>query len=94
MEERECMKTTKIPEVSCPTCGYKMDGATSYEGRTPHPDSVSICIQCTTPSMFDESLQLRNLTEEETEALNNDPEFIRLQQAIAAVNRMTRKGNA
>lgn len=88
------MKENVIPEITCPTCGYKMDRATSFEGATPHPDSVSICIRCSIPSMFDENMQLRNLTEEEAENVNNDPKFIKLQQAVITMNKMIRKGNA
>ncbi len=54
------MASTDI-NTSCPYCGAVFDTATGIEERRPKKGSVSICITCFKPSVFDESLQLHEL---------------------------------
>jgi len=86
-----------INEITCPACGHKMDRGTPVPGQSlkvPEPNTLSICIRCTTVSMFDDNMQLRTLTAEESEQVNNDPRLKLVRQTIVKLKKNMQKGNA
>lgn len=57
-------KTTRLPTVSCPTCGKTLDAATHpTEDVSPSPGDVTICIGCQDILIFTDELGLRNVTD-------------------------------
>ncbi len=58
------MKTTKLPTVSCPTCGVIVTAATHpTEDISPAPGDGTICIVCQDILIFTDELGLRKITE-------------------------------
>lgn len=54
----------------CPYCLYETDAASSITGdNKPVPGSVSICIDCGEAGIFDETLNLRIMTEDDIEEI-------------------------
>lgn len=49
---------TRIPEASCPSCGYHMDAASPEDDgdEAPGPGDVSVCFQCTEILIFDDEM--------------------------------------
>jgi hypothetical protein len=65
----------KIDTASnCPCCGKKLDGATSLDNQPvlPSKGDLSICFYCATVSIFDENLNIKQLTKEEFSQLPED----------------------
>lgn len=73
-------KTTPVPDSRCPQCGYRMEAATSFAGRTPEPGNTSICIDCGAALVFTEAMGLRQMTD--AEFLDLDDETRRMVQKI------------
>jgi hypothetical protein len=44
----------------------------------PEPGDISVCIACGEPSMWDEDMTLRKLTEEELTEISQDPEAVKM----------------
>lgn len=82
-------KTSKMPVSSCPCCGRALDGATG-DAPKPEPGDFTICLYCAEPALFDEDLQLRAPTGEETEQFYAVPELARM-QALAAHHARARR---
>lgn len=56
----------KVRPSNCLVCNKKLDGAMSPEGaRVPKPNDVSVCAYCGNIALYDDSLRLRQPTEEE-----------------------------
>lgn len=58
---------TRVPPRQCPGCGNKLDAASEGRGEDvkPKPGDFSLCFYCGHYSVFSETLQLRDPTEEE-----------------------------
>lgn len=67
------MKPTEIKN-ECPYCLYETDLASSISGGEHKPvhGSVSICINCGGAGIFDETLNLRIMTEDDIEETDKD----------------------
>ncbi len=64
------MKTTRLPSATCPSCGKKLDAATTFdEDVEPSPGDVTICLGCQDILIFTEELGLRRPTDQELETL-------------------------
>ena len=79
-------KTTRMPESRCPQCGRILTAATCVtdtepEGM-PEPGSGTVCIQCGTILVVDESLRLRLPSGKELIELAGDPRIITIMWAI------------
>jgi len=57
----------------CPFCGYLATRHFPLDGDEVKPGDVSICFNCTWPSIFDENRRLRRSTREERDHLAQDP---------------------
>jgi hypothetical protein len=63
------VKTTRLSESACPTCGKTLDAATAMIDATPSPGDCTICLGCQDIFIFTEELGLRRPTEQEIETL-------------------------
>jgi hypothetical protein len=59
------MRDSHMPPSPCPRCGRILDGAMHLDNSTPDPGDITICIECSTLSVFDDKLHLREPTDEE-----------------------------
>lgn len=75
------MKDTVVPKSSCLHCGKIVEIATSFEGHTPYPGAISVCIKCGHVMAFDDNMVLRNLNDQEMHDLAGDKNLLRLQKA-------------
>lgn len=68
------MSTFEIPKTCCPECGKEIDRASSLdnEAEKPKPNDLSICLDCTSVSYYQEDLSLKLLPKEEYDNLPND----------------------
>lgn len=78
------MKTTRLSESACPTCGKTLDAATHMTDVSPSPGDCTICLGCQDILIFTEELGLRRPTDQELETL---PllEISQVQRSLAAV---------
>lgn len=75
------MTTTKLPLVSCPSCGTMLDTATSVLGDAePLDGDITICLKCGHIMVF-ENDQPRNLTDAEMHIIAGDQRIIAVQKA-------------
>jgi hypothetical protein len=58
-----------LGDPTCPSCGTKLDAATSLECSTPEPGDLTVCAECGAICTFTEVLGCRLLTEEDLSAL-------------------------
>ena len=80
--------STAIPPGDCPECGYHIDStcaAYNYDGKTPNPGDISMCLSCGYASVFADDLSRRRPTKEESEIIWNSPEVKKAQRARAVV---------
>ena len=72
------LNSVKIKVNYCPVCSHKLDAATATDnsGVMPSPNDVTICINCTSYLVYDEDL---NLHEMSIELLMEIPDDIRLE---------------
>jgi hypothetical protein len=66
------MRTTDIPESSCPKCGEILNAATSMEDIQPKPGDLTICINCASMLRFDKDLSMRELSIDEFMELHDE----------------------
>lgn len=67
------MKETLTPLSPCWNCGIKNDAATDLEeDKTPEPGDVSICIGCSAPAIFTETLGTREPNDAELDMILQD----------------------
>jgi hypothetical protein len=60
------MLSTQTSKDQCPFCGYKVDHASSLDGKhRPSEGDISLCLSCAQILIFDEDLKLREPTPEE-----------------------------
>lgn len=79
------MKTSKVPQSWCDTCGLELDAASDmFTERAPSPGDVSICINCGTAYVFDENLNLSKPSPEIQEIIDQDENVIILRQGMRA----------
>lgn len=66
----------KLRESRCPTCGYKLDGATKAHGEEAAPEQgdTSICLNCGEVLKYEADLTLRKATAAEMKDLTEQPE--------------------
>lgn len=72
--------TTAVPLSHCCACGKELDYATNIEGQSPSAGAYTICLDCGHLMMFDETLRLRNLTDQEMINIAGSPELLELQK--------------
>ncbi len=74
----------EVPLSTCPACKYEMDMATSVQGEaTPTPGSYSICINCATILVFDDTLRVQIPSHEEMQ--DAPPEIWFIQREVEKV---------
>jgi DNA-directed RNA polymerase subunit RPC12/RpoP len=67
---------------ACPYCGHQVDSASSLTTPTPpEPEDVSICIQCGSLMIYDQSMRLRRTTDDELKELMEYPDVLRTLRA-------------
>lgn len=97
VEEIKPNKTKSEPEPYqydqvCPTCGYKCD---SFQGLNhsfrPMPGFYSLCLNCGEFAIFDETLKLRVLTEDQKRYVAGQPDAVRAREAWQAVQKKRRQ---
>jgi DNA-directed RNA polymerase subunit RPC12/RpoP len=77
--------TTGTPNNLCPHCGHHIEAATSFEGKTPTPDTaVSLCISCGSILRFNQDLTVRLASVDEIEDLMSDATARRVVQRLQA----------
>jgi len=81
-----------VPVSHCPTCGYKMDEATSIAGsnreeaeKAPEYGAFTICLKCGEALVFDSNLYLRKLTASEIQFINNTKELKALFDRVRSI---------
>lgn len=75
------------PGTQCPACGYEMDAVTELttEGTLPKPGDFSLCVKCSQPLRFDNSLKLIAISTFELARLSRHyPETIELLEKARA----------
>jgi len=80
-------KSVRVPGATCLNCGKVTDGATAVgvEGVVlPSPGDLTVCLYCGHLMAFDETLQFRELTEDEMVEVAGD-------ERIVAINSMRKK---
>lgn len=88
------MRTTRTPDQLCPVCSIKLDRTTSFEGKTPRPRDVTICVQCLSVLMFDDGLQVRIPSPEEMGAIRQSAAWPDVQEIIRGLQRVKHGGNS
>lgn len=85
------MQTTTIEPTACPSCGHKIDAATSaYGDYEPAEGDISLCIRCANVSIFGNDLTLRRPSMLEFNRLLDDQETCEMiLKAKAAIKRAT-----
>lgn len=74
-------KQSRTPATLCPNCGTLLDAATNTMGtQKPSPGDFSVCIRCSAPLRFTESMDVRLLTDED---FSEVPEELRIVQLAA-----------
>lgn len=63
------MKTTRLSESACPTCGKTLNAATHMTDARPSPGDCTVCLGCQDILIFTEELDLRQPTDQELEKL-------------------------
>ncbi len=69
----------------CPHCGALVDAAGDLEGAepgAPEPGSISICLYCARPAIFDNDLRLRMPTLAQIDEILSDPDVRRAIKAV------------
>ena len=76
------MTTTQMPPSSCPSCGYRLEAATSVAGSfVPCPGDLSFCFSCGALNQFAEDLTVRIPSPEALAKLEALPEIAKLRAA-------------
>jgi hypothetical protein len=76
------VRTDRLPTV-CPNCGKVLDAVTGVDHENaPVAGSVTICINCSGLSVFQDDLTLREPTPEEMADLMAQPEVQRVLMAL------------
>jgi hypothetical protein len=76
--------TTMLPSSACVECGHIVT-ACNGDGR-PSPGDFSLCIRCTSLSVFDEDLKLRYPTTDEFLAAAADEDVQHMRRVLLFVN--------
>ena len=75
----------------CPICNHKLDAATASDnsGVMPSPNDVTICINCTSYLVYDEDLNLHEMSMESLLKLPDELrlELHRLRKQLKAITR-------
>lgn len=75
------MEATKLPGCVCTNCGKLVDGASSFEtDRSPRPGDATICVYCGHLMVFDDTMKLRELNDQEIVELAGDPRLLLMQK--------------
>lgn len=80
---------TPVNKVVCPVCHSPNDGSTEIHGEdgSPSDGDLSICYYCGTLAMYvitEETIKVRELTEEETESAMKIPDVKRALAFLSA----------
>jgi hypothetical protein len=83
------MTMTNVQPHSCPYCGHLFEAVSDVDGdqTAPRPGDVTVCIECASPLILTEGLQVRVPTPVELLELTAAPEVMQVVQAIAATHR-------
>ncbi len=82
------MWTYKTKPMGCPYCGIEHNACTNpEEDIMPSPGDASVCINCAKVSIFNDKLELRELTHEETIEIYTNVEVQRIISSIQYSNR-------
>jgi len=86
------MRSRKVPESQCLSCGVTMDAASVWgsEAHTPSPGDITLCAYCGYIMAFDDEMRLRDLTSEEFDWIAKNDMVIRMQREVRA-NPLRRK---
>jgi hypothetical protein len=78
-----------VPRSPCPYCGHKMDRAfvadPNGKDSEPKPGDITLCIRCGGAIVFDEQIQFRKPTLQESREINAHPVAIQAQILIAGM---------
>jgi hypothetical protein len=81
-------------ETACTNCGKKLDATTSVDHREiPKPGAIGICLVCCHIMVYDETLHLRDLNDQEMLDVAGNPEIIRLVNALGSAKEDFEKKN-
>jgi hypothetical protein len=73
-QQREKRQSFRMPPGHCPSCGHKLDAATSLDNELPSPGDASLCLYCQNIMILDVDDTLRLPTDEERAELEADPD--------------------
>jgi hypothetical protein len=80
----------KTPPTVCPKCGYVTDSLGQADGDgVPRPGDVSLCLKCGHLTAFAEDLSLRELTDDERQAVAEDEDIQAIERTRQAVMKRT-----
>jgi len=73
--------THRVPEVSCPVCGKKLDSSSSLEtSNAPREGDVTVCVYCAGVLTFDAGLRLQKVPPDDD--IHTDPRIKLLRTLI------------
>lgn len=76
----------QLPSSNCLHCQAHLDFARSVGSKAkPKPGSITICFRCGHLMAFNESLRMRELTDQEMIAVAGDKNILAIQRARGAV---------
>lgn len=86
----------RIPDQSCPYCGYQMDAATPItdEDARPSPGDISLCLRCMEIGIYDDKLYVRKATPAEIEEARRSPAWEKIENAQNLARLMNRRLNS
>jgi hypothetical protein len=86
-------ESLRVPEMTCPYCGYKTDAVALMGGETHPPEAgnLSICIDCCNVSVFMDGHSLRLPTSKELIEFDKDYDLQLGIRACKITNRKRRK---
>ena len=79
------MRTSRVPESRCPSCGDLLDAVSSFQhDAPPDPGSICICSECDAILVFNADLTQRKLTARELLELQLSPTWPDVEEHIRA----------
>lgn len=82
-------KSTQLPASRCPYCDVDLDAAGSYEGKTPDPGDLTVCVSCASLLAYGDDMRLRKVVPADLADLPEDAKQIvrTYQQAVRGIDR-------
>lgn len=78
----------KIRKIICSVCNHVLNAASQVNGnKMPAPDDITLCIGCGNIAVFNDDLELRQPTLEESIKLKKNKNLMHIQEIIFSVKK-------